>query len=357
VLTDTATLVLPLAAFLTAAIWLASFGERAGLAARAATALERAAGGRRGRLYALACLLCCGLTAAVSLDGAVTLMVPLVLALAPELRRPLLLATVGAANASSLAVPQGNPTNLIVMHELGLGPAEFSRRLLLPALAATLLCVAAVAWRERAALRGSVRPSEAPARPAPVAGEHAALAPSERVALAAVLLAGLAGLILPWLGVAPWWALCGAALLCFAAARMLRLPTPPLAVPWRVIGQVAALVLAFEAVKGHLHLGPPGTSAAALVALALGAGLLAAAVNNLPASVALGGLLGGAALPAFAALAGLSVGALATPHGSAATLIAFDRAGERPSRGCYVKLWLPTASLATAAAALLVALG
>jgi Na+/H+ antiporter NhaD/arsenite permease-like protein len=150
--------------------------------------------------------------------------------------------------------------------------------------------------------------------------------------------------------VAPWWALCGAALLCFATARALRLPTPPLAVPWRVIARVGALVLAFEAFKGHLHLAPPGSSAAALVALALGAGLLAAAVNNLPASVALGGLLGAATLPAFAALVGLSVGALATPHGSAATMIAFDRAGERPDRRRYLWLWVPTAALATAAA-------
>jgi di/tricarboxylate transporter len=78
--------------------------------------------------------------------------------------------------------------------------------------------------------------------------------------------------------------------------------------------------------------------------------MLAALVNNLPASVALGSVLGASPLPAFAALVGLSVGALATPHGSAATMIAFDRAGERPDRRRYLSLWVPTAALATAAA-------
>lgn len=351
-LTTSLRLLLPLAAFLTAAVWLARFAERAGLAERAAASLVRASRGRRGGLFALASVLCCGLTAAVSLDGAVTLMAPLVLTLArnaPELKRPLLLGTVGAANASSLAVPQGNPTNLIVMQQLGLGPADFSAHLLLPALAATLVCVGAVAVAERRALRGQVRVGV-------VRGGR--LSRAELAAAGALGLAGIAGVVAPWLGLGPWWALCGSAVLLFVAAKTLRLPTPPLAVPWRVIGQVGVLVLAFEAFGGGLR--PPlpgGSSAGALVALALAAGLLAALANNLPASVAVGSVLGMAHLPAFAALAGLSVGALATPHGSAATMLAFERAGERVARGRYLKLWLPTALVATAAAALLITFG
>ena len=351
-LTTSLRLLLPLTAFLIAAVWLARFAEQAGLAERAAASLLRAARGRRGGLFALACLLCCGLTAAVSLDGAVTLMAPLVLTLArgvPELRRPLLLGTVGAANASSLAVPQGNPTNLIVMQQLGLGPADFSAHLVLPALGATLVCVGAVAVAERRALRGHVRVEVA---------RGGRLSRPELAAAGGLGLAGVAGVAAPWLGVGPWWALCGAAALAFVGAKALRLPTPRLAVPWRVLGQVGVLVLAFEAFGGSLR--PPlpgGGSAGALVALALAAGLLAALANNLPASVALGGLLGAAQLPAFAALAGLSVGALATPHGSAATMLAFDRAGERVARARYLKLWLPTALVATAVAALVIRIG
>lgn len=342
-------LLLPLAGFLTAAVWLARFAEGAGLAERAAASLLRAAGGRRGALFALACLLCCGLTAVVSLDGAVTLMVPLVLTLArgaPELRRPLLLGTVGAANASSLAVPQGNPTNLVVMQELGLGPREFSAHLVLPALAATLVCVGAVALAERGALRGQVGVE---------VDRGGRLSRAELLSAGSLGLAGLAGVVAPWLGLRPWWALCGPAFLLFVAAKGLRLPVPSLAVPWRVLGQVGVFVLAFEAFGGALRFPLPGSGpGGGLVLFALAAGLLAALANNLPASVALGSVLGTAQLPAFAALAGLSVGALATPHGSAATMLAFDRAGERVSRGRYLKLWLPTALVATAAAAALI---
>ena len=67
-------------------------------------------------------------------------MVPVVLALArraPELRRPLLFGTVAVANAFSLALPQGNPANVVVMERSGLGPADFVAHLMLPALAAT----------------------------------------------------------------------------------------------------------------------------------------------------------------------------------------------------------------------------
>src|SRR5689334_19656396 len=73
--------VLPLACFLTAALSLAALVERSGLCDRAAAALARRAGGRCLPLYALVCALCAALTAIVSLDGAVVLMVPLVLTL------------------------------------------------------------------------------------------------------------------------------------------------------------------------------------------------------------------------------------------------------------------------------------
>ena len=72
------------------------------------------------------------------------------------------------------------------------------------------------------------------------------------------------------------------------------------------------------------------------MALALAAAAVAAIANNLPATLAFASLLGAAPLPAYAALTGLSVGALATPRGSVATLIAFERAGEAPDR--YLRL-------------------
>jgi hypothetical protein len=61
--------------------------------------------------------------------------------------------------------------------------------------------------------------------------------------------------------------------------------------------------------------------------VAAGTAGVAAAVNNLPVSAAVATLVT-AGPGAYAALIGLTVGALATPHGSVATMIARDLAGE-----------------------------
>lgn len=63
----------------------------------------------------MVCGLCALVTAVVSLDGAVVLTVPVLLVLSRRFGAPLpalLLGVVAVANAASIAVPQGNPTNL-----------------------------------------------------------------------------------------------------------------------------------------------------------------------------------------------------------------------------------------------------
>lgn len=339
---------LPLALFLTAAIWLAAYANRAGLAGRMAGLLADRARGRKLVLFSLVCSLCAFLTATVSLDGAVVLMVPLLFALArgaPDLFRPLLLATVVVANAFSLAVPQGNPTNLVVMERLGLAPGAFVAHLFAPALLATLVCVGTLAVAERRALRGRYDHINHPREP---------LSGAEKLAAGGLATAALAGAAFSWLGIAPWWALCGVSALVLVGAHLLRWPVPALEVPWRVVVQIAALVVVFGSLFGSLHV-PTWTAASlgALIALGLVAGATASLANNLPASIVFTGVLGAGGLSPYAALAGLSVGALATPHGSVATLIAFDRSGE-PVNGQstwrYLRLWLPAAALATTAA-------
>jgi arsenical pump membrane protein len=331
-----------LALFLTAAMWLGAFAVRAGLAERLAGAVARAASGSALRLYVLVCGLCAGLTATVSLDGAVVLMVPLLVILtrsSRELLRPLLLATVGVANAFSLAVPQGNPTNVAVGERLGLPPAALVTHLFAPALVATLVCVGLVAGVEWRALRARHRHDERTRGP---------LSAGEKLAAAALGAAAVASAAAPWLGAAPWWVLGGVAALTLAGALLLREPAPMPTVPWRLSMQIAALVVVFDPLAGALH--PLGglASLGALVVVALAAAACAGAANNLPASVVLAGALGPGGLMPYAALAGLSVGALATPHGSVATLIAFDRAGCPAER--YLRLWLPVATAATVAA-------
>src|ERR671925_126840 len=157
----------PLLTFLAAALTLAALVERSGLAERAAVSLAAAARGSAALLYVLVCALCALLTAVVSLDGAVVLMVPVLLALARHARAPLaplFLGVVAVANAASIAVPQGNPTNLVVMNQLGLSPEAFLAHMLAPGLAATLICAAGVAFRERRLLAGAyARPQTQPA--------------------------------------------------------------------------------------------------------------------------------------------------------------------------------------------------
>jgi Na+/H+ antiporter NhaD/arsenite permease-like protein len=68
-----------------------------------------------------------------------------------------------------------------------------------------------------------------------------------------------------------------------------------------------------------------------LLAIAAGIGAASALANNLPVSICAAGLLS-AGPSAYAALIGLGVGSLATPHGSLATLIAADAAGEGAPR-------------------------
>ena len=340
----------PLVCFLTAVIWLARLADATGLAGAIAGILARAAGGGTARVYALVCLVCALLTAALSLDGAVVVMVPVVLALvdrgAPA--RPLLLATIGVANAFSIAVVQGNPTNLVVMSGLHLQPAAFDATMLVPGTAAALICAGAVAIRERRHLRGEVRDL-----PAPRLGRGAA------VAAAALVLAAIGESLAPVLGVAPWWPACAVAAVaaaCLAVAGV-RLPRPQ--VPWRIGLLVTALATALGIAAdaaGLAALRLPAGSVWALLAVTAAAAAVAAVVNNLPAAVAAGALLH-TGPAAFAVLSGVSVGALAGARGSVATLLVCDLAGpgHAPSiRDGYLRLWPATAAVAAAAATALI---
>jgi Na+/H+ antiporter NhaD/arsenite permease-like protein len=340
----------PLVCFLTAVIWLARVAEATGLAGAIAGLLARAAGARAARVYALVCLACALLTAALSLDGAVVVMVPVVLALvergAPA--RPLLLGTIGVSNAFSIAVVQGNPTNLVVMTGLHLRPAAFDVTMLAPGTAAALICAAAVAVRERRRLHGAVS-----AAPIPRPGRAAA------GAAAALVLAGIGESLAPIAGVAPWWPAGGVAAVaagCLAAAGV---PLPPPSVPWRIGLLVTVLATALGAAadaSGLQGLRLPSGSVWALLGVTAAAAAVAALVNNLPAAVAAGALLH-TGPAAFAVLSGVSVGALAGARGSVATLLVRDLAGpdHAPAiRDGYLRLWPATAAAAAGAATVLI---
>jgi arsenical pump membrane protein len=342
---------LPLALFLTAALSISADAERHGLGGVAARRLARWGSGDARRLYGLVCFATLVLTAAVSLDGAVILLVPVVNTLHRQYHvplRPLFLGCVVVANASSLALPQGNPTNLVVIQGLGVDPVSFTRHTAVPALVATAVVALAVAVFDRRALRCRYA---APERPDVTAVPRAPV-----LVVVAATVGNVAALAL---GAPPWAPICAAAALLWAWRALRGAGGGFLRAPVRISLQVLVLVAATDLAITRLgataaHLGAPAL--VPMVAVAAVAAGIAALVTNLPPSVALG------QLPvhwpvAYAALAGLSVGALVAPRGSVATLIAFDLADEAavgPIRRRFARAIAPAAALATAAAVTLI---
>jgi arsenical pump membrane protein len=329
----------PPIAFLTAVMGLALLADHSGLAGRLAGLLARVGRGCTLALFAWVCAACALLTASLSLDGAVVVMVPVIAVLARAHGaplRPLLLGTVGVANCFSAALPAGNPTNLVVMEKLGLSPARFMERMLLPSLGATLACVAVLWLVERRGLSGAYPRERIP--PEPLSGA--------RLALAALGAAALADWISPLAGLSPWIPVSIVALVALLAARR-----PPLiALPLRTGLQIVSLLVVLSSVRGGLDfggfaLGSPTLTGLGAVAAAVTLG--AALANNLPASAAVASLLG-AGPGSYAALLGLSAGALATPHGSLATLVSLDMAPAGTGHRGFAPRWAAAALTAVA---------
>jgi arsenical pump membrane protein len=326
----------PAVVFLWAVMRLALLAERSGLADRLANVLLAAGRGSAMRLFWWVCAVCALLTAALSLDGAVVVMAPVLLALRRRglPQRPLLLGTVAVANAFSAALPAGNPTNLVVMDRLGLEPATFVARMGAPSLLATLVCVGAVVLLERGALSGTYEPEEP--RPA---------APGQRLPALLLGAAALADWLSPLFGLSPWLPV---ALIALVAGRGLTLGGLPL----RVCAQVGGLLLVLESLPA---LSLPAGSLLALLAVAGLTALLSGLTNNLPASAAVAAAMGSGLAP-YAALLGLSAGALVTPHGSVATIASLELTeAQVPAR--WLRTWVPAVAAALVAGTALVWLG
>jgi Na+/H+ antiporter NhaD/arsenite permease-like protein len=333
-------IVAPTFVFLAAALTLAATLERAGICERVAAALAARARGNSRRLYAYVCLACAGLTATVSLDGAVVLMVPVLLALrrheAPF--TSLFFGTIVVANAFSIAVPQGNPTNLMIIARLGIAPTTFLAHMFIPGCLAALVCAAAVAVSER--LRLAVPYARAPRARHP-------LSRSERGAVLTFLAAALAAWTAPLLGLPTWWPFSAAVALVLIVTRT----RPATIVPWQIGLQIASTLLVVRAL-GAPDLGAVGSALPGLLVVATVAGAAAALLNNLPVAASAVALVSTAPL-GYAASIGLAVGSLATPQGSVATLLAGELAGPdapAPPIRLFVPLAVTAVVLATAAA-------
>jgi Na+/H+ antiporter NhaD/arsenite permease-like protein len=141
-------------------------------------------------VYVLICAATAVATALLSLDGAVVLLVPVTLELARRgfALRPLLLGGVAVANAFSLALPEGNPTNLVVLARLHEGIVAYAERGLPAGTAAAVVCAVAVALVDPPRLER--RDFE---RPGPTAGVGAVLRLGVQLTALLALLIPLAG--------------------------------------------------------------------------------------------------------------------------------------------------------------------
>jgi len=336
---------LPVVGFLVAVLVLAHLLALDGLFDALGARVGRAARGNPVRLFALVFVLAAATTVVLSLDTTVVLLAPVVLVTVRRARvraSPYSLLTVHLANSGSLLLPVSNLSNLLVVAATGLGFVRFTALMLAPAVVALAVDFVGLRWLFR---RELARPAQSADRAEPAGprgaggaarGDGGADAPVPVLA-SVVLGATLLGFVVCGaLGIEPVWpAAAGAGVL---VVRGLRTGTTSArdvvaASSW----DFAVFVLGIGVVVAALTDGPvgrlvgsvlpTGDGLPALLGVAVVAAVLANLVNNLPATLLVVGLLGGATvgggapLPVLAALIGLNVGPNLTYPGSLATLL------------------------------------
>jgi arsenical pump membrane protein len=333
----------PALAFLLAGVPLAALLDRLGFFEATAAIMD----GRQDHdrpvlgLWVLAALT----TVVLNLDTTVVLLTPLYLRLARRADAdplPLVVIPLLLASLASSVLPVSNLTTLIVTDRFHLSAGDVLGHLALPSLVAST--AGWLVYRRRLPIRLASGPATDPDRHALTVGG----------AVVVVLLVGF--VVGPSYGIAPWMV---------AAVADVALMVVLASVPWRDVplltaAGVAALALlaavvvpsdALTAVLGH-------NSPAALIGIALGAGGVANAVNNLPALLlALDGVHR-MSWGMWAWLLGVNTGAVLLPIGALANLLwlrIMRAEGLRIGLRRYVGITVPIALPAFAAAILALA--
>ena len=300
-------------------------------------------------------------SAALSIDVAAVASASVGLAVAadrPAERRWQLGGAILGSNVGSLLLPFSNLTNLVLVGASGVGLATYVKTAVWPQLACAVAVGCLFAVRAGRTLEPPV-PAEATVAPGPRVDRPAGPR-SERMAALSGLVAVLGAIAavafgLIGLDMAIPLAIAAACLAGMAVAQS-RLSVGDVRRALPVAGLAVVLVAAVAAGPLALLAGtvplPDATPAGLAIALLTG-GLLAATVNNLPAA-AFGGAWLAAAHPAtiVAFLVGTNVAAVATPHGSVATMLARstgDRLGTRSDTRAYLRTAWPYAIVGSAA--------
>jgi len=315
---------------------LAASLDALGWAEIVATRIGRAGLSVRGELLG-AYLAWLGVSAVLTLDVAAVVAVPVGVRLADpqndESRQDQLGAAILGSNVGSLLFPFSNLTNLILVSATGISFGAYVATSWLPQLGAALVVGLLLVLRTRRREHPSVAADPSPAVAGGVA--DAVLAARSRLTLGAGVIALIGATTAVVLGlagadVAPAFALSAALVAgCAIAAGRGGIGTPELvrAIPVSGVAVVLVAAIAVGPLGGLAGLLPDVQShlapIVALPAIVLVGGLLAVSINNLPAA-AFGAiwLVGGTPAGVVAFLIGTNLFALATPHGSLATILA-----------------------------------
>ncbi|HEY2207269.1 MAG TPA: ArsB/NhaD family transporter [Pseudonocardia sp.] len=346
----------PTVGFLAAILVLAHLADREGvfgwLGVRLATASRR----RPTRLLGLVFVAASVTTAVLSLDATVVLLTPVVLGTATRLRvraEPSVYACAHLSNSASLLLPVSNLTNLLAFAATGLTFTAFAGLMTLPWLVAIAVEYVVLRLFFRAELRGAPSGPDAVARAEPAGESDGGPAPKAALAALALTLAGFG--VCGTVGVQPVWvAVIGAAVLAGLVvargradrrfpAELVTAASPLFCVFVLALGVVVAGVTAHGLGTVLTALLPERPTLLGLLGAAALAATLANLVNNLPATLALVGVLGPGSHPGLvlALLLGVNIGPNLTYLGSLATLLwrrVLTGRGAAPSTARFLRL-------------------
>jgi arsenical pump membrane protein len=309
-------------AFLGAVLVLAKLCDDEGLFEAAGAVIARGrvgSSGLLGRVFVIAAVI----TAVLSLDAAVVLLTPVVLAAVRRLRtrvRPYAYSTAHLANGASLLLPVSNLTNLLAFHTAHISFTRFTLMMTLPWLGAVATLYLVFRWFFARDLRVQPDPGQRGPAPRP---------PVFVLVVVGLTLAGFA--VAEYVGVAPAWvALCGASVL--AVRSLSRGHTSLVEIARSVHASFLVFVLALGVVvqavmlngmdRGMSAVLPSGSGLPALLATAAVAAVLANVVNNLPATLVLLPLVAHSGPVAIlAVLIGVNIGPNLTYVGSLSNLL------------------------------------
>lgn len=343
-------------AFLGAVLVLAKLCDDEGLFEAAGAVIARVRTGSHGllrRVFVISALI----TAVLSLDAAVVLLTPVVLAAVRRLRtpvRPYAYATAHLANGASLLLPVSNLTNLLAFHTANIPFTKFTLVMALPWLATVAVMYVIFRWFFAGDLRVVPDPEQRGPAPRP---------PVFVLVVVALTLTGFA--FAQSVGVAPAWvALAGASVLAVrslsrghtSVVEIGRSASPSFLVFVLALGVVVQAVTLNGMDTAMSKVLPSGSELPALLAIAAVAAMLANVVNNLPATLVLLPLVAPSGpVAVLAVLVGVNIGPNLTYVGSLSNLLwrrVLRRHDVEAGVGEYTRLGLCTVPAALVVAVL-----